>query len=201
MKQQLGMLQEKDIEPIVQSVSNSTKYLSNTIDDFRNFFKTDKEKELFNLSDALNKSLNIVGSKFKSYDIELIQTQEDVVVENYENELIQVLMNLLNNAKEQFLAKEIQRRLLFINIYAKDKNAYIQIKDNALGIDAQHIERIFEPYFTTKHKAQGTGIGLHMSREIIVKHMKGNIQSQNVAFTYEKQKYKGALFTITLPLK
>jgi signal transduction histidine kinase len=110
-------------------------------------------------------------------------------------------MNIINNAKDAISLSKNNTKLIFVNIYEKDNNAIISIYDNAGGIENSIIDKIFEPYFTTKHKAQGTGIGLYMSNEIITKHMNGQIIVYNKEFIYENILYKGALFEITIPIK
>ena len=91
-------------------------------------------------------------------------------------------------------------RYIFIDIYKKENQVIIKIKDNAGGVPNNIINRIFEPYFTTKHKAQGTGIGLHMSQEIISRHINGTLEVDNTTYTYKSKSYTGAVFTISLPL-
>lgn len=200
IKNKMGMLKEAEMESILDDITNSTQYLSRTIDDFRNFFRTDKELKTFFINESIEKTLNIIHSKFENSQIQIIKELEKVQINSYENELIQVLINLFNNSKDEFIEKNISERLIFIKLYRKDDFVYIQTKDSAFGIKKDILNRVFEPYFTTKHKTQGTGIGLHMSREIITKHMNGTISVENVQFTYKKKKYSGAEFTIKIPL-
>ena len=107
-------------------------------------------------------------------------------------------MNILNNARDILETKD-QKRLIFVDIYQDQDNAIIKIKDNAGGIPDDIIGKIFEPYFTTKHKSQGTGIGLYMSMEMITKHMKGKLSVENITYIYDDIEYKGAGFTICIP--
>lgn len=100
-----------------------------------------------------------------------------------------------------FEGKEKKDKLIFIDILKNNDKAVIKIKDTAGGIKEDIINRIFEPYFTTKHKSQGTGIGLYMTLEIVDKHMNGEISVSNKEFVYNKTKYVGAEFKIILPLK
>ena len=133
--------------------------------------------------------------------IEIIKNSEDVLIKNYENELIQVLINILNNAKDELIKKDSTfQKMIFIKILKEKNGVLLQIKDNAGGIPKDIVERVFEPYFTTKHQSQGTGIGLYMSREIIVKNMNGEITVANVEYTYKNLHFKGAAFEIWLPL-
>ena len=142
----------------------------------------------------------MISNQFHNNEIEIIDEIEPIVVYALENELIQVLINILNNSRDELLTKEDQELLIFITVYSKDNFMFIEIKDNAGGIKEDIIDRIFEPYFTTKHKAQGTGIGLYMSEEIISKHMNGSINVRNESFIYNDTQYTGAKFVINIPL-
>ena len=123
-------------------------------------------------------------------------------MDSYENELIQALINILNNAKDELVKKPSdEEKYIFIDIFRNEKNEVnIIIKDNAAGIPNEYIDKIFKPYFSTKHKSQGTGIGLYMTEEIITKHLQGQIFVENKEFTYEGKEYIGAQFTIVLNL-
>ena len=113
--------------------------------------------------------------------------------------MTQVLLNILNNAKDALENKKIPKKLLFIKIESSKDEAIIKILDNAGGIPKEIQEKIFEPYFTTKHKFQGTGIGLYMSKEMIEKHMGGKIEISNKQYEYENNSYVGAEVLIVLP--
>ena len=190
---------EEDISTL-NTINDTTQYLSETINAFRDFFQTHKEKVNFNVKDVYYKTLNIVQSKFKTMNIELCENIEDITITNFDNELIQVLMNILNNAKDVLELSQNKRKLIFVDVHAKKNKLYILIKDNGGGIRENIINNVFEPYFTTKHKSQGTGIGLYMCQEIINNHMEGKISVHNRSFTYEEVTYKGAEFQIILPL-
>ena len=142
---------------------------------------------------------------FGSNDIELIKDydKKELFVENYRNELMQVLLNIFNNAKDAILSNENlkeTRKLIHIEVKNDEKYIYINIQDNAGGIPEDIMDKIFEPYFTTKHQSQGTGIGLFMTREIITKHLEGDIVVANNEYTHENEVYKGALFKIKILL-
>ena len=145
-----------------------------------------------------NKTIDLLQANFVEKNIKIIDNIQDVKVNGYETELIQVLINILNNAKDALESFENENRLIFIDINKKNKKAFIEIKDNAGGIDPLILEKIFEPYFTTKHQTQGTGIGLYMCQEILFKHMNGNINISNCEFEYKNNKYKGTLATVIL---
>ena len=200
LQKELDCLSDSDFYEAMNSISTTTQYLSQTIDDFRTFFdpKENQEKE-FLLSNTINKTLNIINSQLVSKEIEIIKNIEEISIVSFENELIQVLLNILNNSKDALIKLENEKKLIFINTYTKNNMTVIEIKDNAKGISEDIITRIFEPYFTTKHQSQGTGIGLFMSQNIVNNHLHGNLYVCNEDFIYEQISYKGARFTIELP--
>ena len=201
LQKKLDMHIPKDEEcEQLTKIGDTVNYLSQTIDDFRSFFKEKKLKENFLLEDCYKKVLNLMSSNFKAMQIDVIENIENVEIETFENELIQVIMNILTNAKDVLLSKGNDfRKLIFIEIYKENDKSIFSIKDNAGGIPIENIEKIFEPYFTTKGD-EGTGIGLHMSKEIIQNHMNGELKVENSTFDYQGEEYKGAKFTIILPL-
>lgn len=199
LHKEMESLTDDFLEEFLHAIIKSANHLSQTIDDFRDFFKPDKEKTFFKLGDSYKKALFLLSSKLKNREIFLIEDIKDVEIRSFDNELVQVLMNLINNARDALVEKKI-KRYIFITIYEEDNNSIIKVKDNSGGIPVDIIGKVFEPYFTTKHKSQGTGIGLYMCEEILVKHMNGSIIVANVEFLYEGIKYKGAEFTLTIPL-
>ena len=152
------------------------------------------------LSNVFATTFDLLSAQFNSQNIEIIKNIEDVEINSYENELIQALINILNNARDELKNKDLAHKLIFISASKNDNEVIIKIKDNAGGIAKENLNKIFEPYFTTKHKSQGTGIGLYMTEEIIVRHLKGSIEIRNDEFTYENSSYTGAEFTIKIPL-
>lgn len=201
LQKEMDCLSDEQLDKTLTVINDTAQYLSTTIDDFRSFFnpKDNKVKE-FNISSTISKTLQLINAQFIAKDIEVIQNIEDYKIESIENGMIQVLMNILNNARDILLKKENQKKLIFINTYQDDNISYIKILDNAGGIDESIINRIFEPYFTTKHQFQGTGLGLYMSEEIVHKHLNGNLSVCNEVYTYEGIEYTGASFTIGINL-
>ncbi|WP_419765055.1 MAG: cache domain-containing protein [Arcobacter sp.] len=201
LQREMNCLTDKQLDTVFDSINNSAQFLSHTIDDFRDFFNPSNNKvNKSYLADTFNKTLNIIEAQFVSKEIEIIQNIENIEIKTIENELIQVIINILNNARDALLKLKNQKRLIIINIYKEEKNIAIKIKDNAGGIPEDIIDKIFEPYFTTKHQSQGTGIGLYMSEEIIKLHLNGAISVDNDIFEYEGIEYTGAMFKIILPL-
>tara|TARA_B100001063_G_scaffold112124_1_gene104629 strand:+ start:2278 stop:4191 length:1914 start_codon:yes stop_codon:yes gene_type:complete len=197
-KGEMDILDEKDLYKSMDDITKSTKYLSQTIEDFTDFFNPNKKIAPFNLEKSINKALNLLEIQLKNNDIKIILNSENIDIHGYENEFIQVIINICNNAKDELIQSSLDEKLIIIEVKKQNELAYVSIKDNAGGINEDIINRIFEPYFTTKHKSQGTGIGLYMSREIIVNHMKGTLLVKNDEFTFNNKQYKGALFEITL---
>ena len=201
MQKKYGILDEDKLIETCHSINNNAQYLSKTIDDFRNFIKGDKSKIIFNLKDDIESFLNLVKGSIKNNNINMIlDLQEGIEIDGYENELIQCLINIFNNAKDIIKEKAEEDRLIFISTFINKDKAVIKIRDNGDGIPKNIIGKIFEPYFTTKHQAQGTGLGLHMTYNLITDGMGGIIEVNNVEYEYNDKKYAGAEFTILLPL-
>ncbi|MGB7403067.1 MAG: ATP-binding protein [Arcobacter sp.] len=199
-----GLLLKKSIDDLddeflintLEQITQSTQYLSDTIEDFRNFYTPSREKTEFKIAHVVKKTLNLVKKRYESENIKVIKNISDITIVNFENEFLQVLINLLNNARDQLAKSTEIDKFIFINAYKKDTKIIFEIMDNGGGIKENIIDKIFEPYFTTKDKSIGTGIGLYMSEEIIVKHFEGQIKVENHTFTYEDKEYLGAKFTI-----
>jgi len=196
LEMDMDMSKEETIEAL-EKINSQTQFLSKTIEDFRGFFSEDmSEVSEFEITDAINKVNDLTKDSFK---INFVQVHYDIEKELFilgnKNLLIQALINIYNNALDVLKENE-GKRLIFISIKKDDSNVTLSIQDNGGGISSSNIEKIFDPYFTTKHQSQGTGIGLYMTHQIIVKQLKGNISAKNVEYEYEGEKFVGALFTI-----
>ena len=197
LQKEFNTLDDKTFEESIQNITNSALYLSETIDDFRNFFKTDKYKTTFNIKNTFEKLFKLTSAQFKNLEITFVNEINAYELYNYENELIQALINILNNAKDALENKDTPK-VIFISTNKEENKVIIKITDNAGGIDEKIIDKVCEPYFTTKHQAKGTGIGLFMTEEIIVKHLEGIFSIKNVNVDYENKIYKGIEITIEL---
>jgi len=174
----------------LEKSNNQIEFMSNTIDNFKDFYKTDKEKNDFNVNMCIDDVLNIIGSVLDHNNIKfVVEDSTDVFVYGIKNQLSQVLLNLIVNAKDALQENEINDPVIFIRIYKEKNKNIILVEDNAGGIPLDIIDDIFAPFFTTKAK-KGTGIGLYLSRTIIEDEMKGKLSVLNVR--------QGALFTIEL---
>ena len=201
LEKEFDLLTDDDLIKKCDLINSNAQYLSKTIDDFKNFIKGDRTKELFNLSSDINSFLHLVESSIKNHNINVtLDLSDDIEIYGYENELSQCLINIFNNAKDILNEKQTKEKLIFISTSQKDNTAIIKIKDNGGGIAEDILPKIFEPYFTTKHKTQGTGLGLHMTYNLIVDGMKGSIEANNKEFEYNGKKYLGAEMIISLPI-
>ena len=200
VKKEFSTLSDEEFFEGINHIKKSTVYLSNTIDDFRTFFIKEKETSQMNIKNAIEKALELMGNTFMQQRINLVKNIEEIEILSLENELIQVLMNIFVNAKDALKQTLGDEKYIIIDVFKKEDNLIIQIKDSAKGIDEKIIDKIFEPYFTTKHKFKGTGIGLYMSKLLVEKHLKGSIKTSNTEFTFMDKIHKGALFEIILPI-
>jgi C4-dicarboxylate-specific signal transduction histidine kinase len=157
-------------------------FMSQTIDDFRNFFCEDKVVVRFSIRQVIGRSFCFVGAVMKDYGIRMVcEEREELHVDGYPNEFAQVLLNLLSNAKDALVENRIPRPEIVVRLFREVDRAVVTVSDNAGGIDIELVERIFEPYFTTKAKGKGDGIGLYLSKIIIEKHMGGSLTARNIA--------------------
>ena len=175
---------EKKVDELYKESKTLISSMSSTIDDFTNFFNPQKEKKSFEIKDAINEALIILR---KVIEVENIHIQIDVPI-NYKvigvsNELSQVIINLIQNSKDAFIQNDIKNKTIIITLKEElildKKYALLEIKDNAGGISKENIDKIFDPYFTTKYKSQGTGLGLFMSKMIIEKSLEGELSHKN----------------------
>ncbi|MDH5464348.1 MAG: PAS domain-containing sensor histidine kinase [Thiovulaceae bacterium] len=194
IKFQLGALDKPLMEINYDKANNLLQYMSQTIDDFRTFFKNEEKDELFDVNAALQTVFDLVGTRFTSNktkcEVELIENGQ---VLGTENGFKQVVINLLNNAQEAILANGTKDGMIDIVIKKEGDYIVVEVSDNGGGVPQEIIDHVFEPYFTTKHQTQGTGLGLYMSKQIIEHNMGGRLEVKN-----SKQ---GAIFSIALPFK
>jgi signal transduction histidine kinase/ABC-type nitrate/sulfonate/bicarbonate transport system substrate-binding protein len=185
-------IQNSMTEKKLLEIEDLTAYMSKTIDDFRSFFDPNKKKTVFTVEDAFNKSYNIVKGHIVSRHIKvIIDIEQNLKCDSYLDELQQVFLTLLNNAIDALITQAIKLPKICIKAFEKEKDIIIEIQDNALGIDNEIINKIFEPYFTTKHKTQGTGLGLYMAKMIIESGLQGSLSVEN--------RLDGACFIIVVP--
>ena len=201
LKKEIDLLTDKLLIDALKLISETTEHLSNTIDVFKDFLKEDKEKSLFNLTQNINNNISLIDTILNENQIKLdLNLDDDIYIYNFANEFSQAIINILHNASDALASKLKETDLRIIKITTKqiEDSVSIEIIDNAGGIDKDIINKIFEPYFTTKHKYQGTGLGLYMTHKIIQTSMKGKISVSNDKFIFENKEYEGAHFKIIL---
>ncbi len=190
---ELDSLEVEKLKESTSDILKQTQELSKTIDDFRGFFKPDKMIKTAYVKDIIGDTLKIIKSALINSDIELnIKCQDSQKIETYPRELMQVVINLLNNAKDVLMQNSITDKKITITEEISDGRVVVLVCDNGGGVDEKIIDRIFEPYFTTKSEKNGTGLGLYMSKTIVEKHLLGSLS----VFNSEE----GACFKIALPL-
>ena len=201
LQKEHNMLTDESFYTSCNAINNYAQYLSKTIDDFKNYAKGDTQAKEFNLKNETEKFLILVDSIIKYHNIKVdLISDEEIIINGFQNELIQCFINLFYNSKDVFVSKNQEKKYIQIIQKMDKKFATIIFRDNGGGILEGALKKIFEPYFTTKHQSQGTGLGLHMTYNLIVNSMKGSITARNINLHYEKEIYHGAEFTIKLPL-
>ncbi len=193
-------LSKEEMSGWTKIINNEVQHLSQTIDDFRDFFKTDKIKKEFSLLKTFDKTLKLLIPQFKTTNIAIVKNIQDIAITEMENELIQVFINILNNARDELFKITKDKKIILIDVVTNKDFVEISIKDNAGGIPEEIIKDVFNSHFTTKEDSGGTGIGLYMSKVIIEEHMKGTIKVVNSNFIHENLTHTGAQFKIKLPL-
>ncbi len=189
---QLNILTNEDVINKTKFIEQQSVRMSNTINDFMNFFKPSTNKEYFFIKDVYKKIYDFLEQQLKNMNIELkfIDKDEEKIY-GFENEFEHILLNLINNSKDAFSDIENSNKIISIEILANPKETVIKVLDNAGGIPESILNKIFNPYFTTKEQGKGTGIGLYMTKIIIEKHFNGSISASN----YDD----GAVFILKFP--
>ncbi|TKI69534.1 PAS domain S-box protein [Sulfurimonas crateris] len=193
IKKALQNSNEEDVNKFYLESKHIIKNMSETIDDFTNFFSPDKEKYYFNISESIQESIVLLENMINDEMIIIKTDFEDIEVLGITNELTQVIINLINNSKDAFIHNSILLREIAITTKKENSFAVIEVQDNAGGIAKDNLEKIFEPYFTTKHKSRGTGLGLFMSRMICEQGLGGTLDV--------KSKKNSTTFSIKIPLR
>ena len=196
LNQDFGTLDDDDIRTNMDEIIKSTQYLSETINIFRDFIKEKKEIKEVILQDRIDMTMKIVSAALENNHIEVINNIyniEPIKITMVVGELSQVIINIINNAKDSLVFNNIKEPWIKINVEQQHDRVIVTIEDNGGGIKEDILPMIFDPYFTTKHKSQGTGLGLHISYQIIHDSLGGEIYANNTV--------NGVKFFIELPLR
>lgn len=201
VEKEFGLLNDEKFNETCELINQNVQYLSKTIEDFNNFIKGTDTIEEFIIEKNIENFLNLISLDIKQQNISIIlDIEKNISIKNYPNLLQQCFINIFNNSKDALIQTKDQERLFFISVKKENNKAIIQIKDNAGGIPQSILPKIFEPYFTTKHQSQGTGLGLNLTYNLVVDGMKGSIVARNDVYSYNSLNYTGAMFTIELAI-
>ncbi|MGL1957787.1 MAG: nitrate- and nitrite sensing domain-containing protein [Colwellia sp.] len=194
LKAQLGKLNKETTLDLSNKITENSKYLSETIDDFREFFRPNKEKKEAHFVEIIESVINIVGDSITNKNINIIKEFScDKKFLTYPNEIKQVILNLIKNAADVLIENKIENSYIKLLTYSDDDKVILEVSDNGGGIPDHIISKVFDPYFSTKTKKDGTGLGLYMSKTIIEKHCNGKLTVSNSK--------EGAVFKICFTLK
>jgi len=189
---ELDSLETKSLKNDVENIVEQTQHLSKTIDDFRNFFKPNKTKDEVFIGDVFDETLDVIGTSLKNNNIEVQNNfNSQTKVKIFSRELLQVFLNILKNAKEELIEHKESDRKIINTIEENEQDIIVEIRDNGNGIPNEIIEKIFDPYFSTKDEKNGTGLGLYISKVIVQRHLFGSIMAKN----YDD----GAAFILRIP--
>ena len=188
-------LVQEDISAVNDIIVRTAQNLSDTINVFEDLMKEGKQ-ETFNISKTIKSSIELLNIANKNFDCNFeFKLDEKLEIFGVESELSQVIINILTNSYEAFERKNIEKKIVQIKLERIENNICLNIIDNAGGVEDSIIDKIFDPYFTTKHKFQGTGLGLFVCSQIVIEHFHGNITCENIL----KDDEKGCRFLITFP--
>jgi signal transduction histidine kinase len=202
IQRELNLLNNDDLDNTLQFIENTTQYLSSIINDFAKLTQPSENMTTFFIKDVINEAINILRGILESKNIVISSKVDDnITLYGNKNSLLQCIVNILNNSNDVLSNKENIENVIFINLTHDNQYIYITIEDNGGGVDESILEKIFEPYFTTKHQYQGAGLGLYVVHNIITNIFDGFIQVRNEEKEINDTKYKCAVFTITIPKK
>jgi len=195
-----NLIEDAELEEVFVKIKDYTQYLSKTIDDFRDFLNQENTDEVFQLKEVVEKSIRLTEATYKKNNIRLVTQygNNDLLINGSSSQLAQVFLNILNNAKDVLEEKNIEDRVVLLAIEQYEEYAIVSISDNAGGIPNEVAQRIYDPYFTTKHKSQGTGIGLFMSKRIVEQKFNGVLENRNRNFKIGNESYFGATFFVKI---
>lgn len=188
VSKEFGTLTDESFNNSCNMINNNAQNLSKTIDNFKSFFITDTNKEIFNLKDTIDNYIDLVHTSFEDKNIKIISNIDNIEIDGIKNDFIQILSILFNNSKYALENNEVDNKLIIVDLNKVNDHIVFSVKDNAGGIEEKNINKIFEPYFTTKHAYSGTGLGLYMAHEIVNNSLNGNISAKNLSF--ESNGYK-----------
>ena len=187
-------LDSNTLDKHLTEIEDVTAYMSGTISDFMNFFKHDKKLNIFNISDAIKRSIVLLSSSQKRNHVEIsYHIDESIELYSYQSELIQALLIIMNNSMDAINIRKILNPVIRLTVEKNFKNVSIYIQDNAGGIPLNILDKVYNPYFTTKHELKGTGLGLYILKMLVEKSIRGSVKIENLK--------GGVLCTLSIPIE
>ncbi len=199
IQMQMDNITNENILNYSNEIIQRANTLSSVVDDFKEFFKPDTSTQFFDISKAIEKTLNMLSGTFKFNNIHVIFEPQKIVVHGYKCAVMYTMINLLSNALFALTHLQTEDRYIFVELNQTNSHVDIVIKDSANGIPNDIVSHIFEQYFSTKNFYEGSGLGLYMTKEVVEKKLKGSIKFQNETYTFENKNLTGAKFTLSLP--
>lgn len=185
-------------QKMLNKIIDTTQDMSTTIDKFKTTISLEQSRSFFNIKGTYESVIYLMKSKLINENVTVVENIEDIAIHQIEYQIEQLFINIINNAIDAM--QTCETKLLFVDIFKQDNSIHIEIKDNGVGIDTALITKLCEPYFTTKHKSSGTGLGLFVANDFITKEMGGTLEFQNVQYNYNDTQYSGILVKISLPI-
>jgi signal transduction histidine kinase len=190
---ELGMTDDIELKKSFSTLMDNITFLSDTVDDFRHFFNPKKKKEEILLEDVVDSVFSLILASLQNNNIEVIQDYKfKNKILTYKNELMQSVLNILKNAKDNLVEQNIENPMIAVIGYEYDDRQIIDIVDNGGGISEDDLDKIFQPYFSTKSEKKGTGIGLYITKVMIEEKCGGELKVENIE--------NGVRFSIILPI-
>jgi signal transduction histidine kinase len=190
---ELGMTDDIELKKSFSTLMDNITFLSDTVDDFRHFFNPKKKKEEILLEDVVDSVFSLILASLQNNNIEVIQDYKfKNKILTYKNELMQSVLNILKNAKDNLVEQNIENPMIAVIGYEYDDRQIIDIVDNGGGISEDNLDKIFQPYFSTKPEKKGTGIGLYITKVMIEEKCGGELKVENIE--------NGVRFSIILPI-
>ena len=202
LQKELNILDDTELVDYCNKITNNTEYLSKIIDNVSNILEDTIESSQINIDDIFERnSMLLFGNTLENKIKINLNIENNIVITGNRNKFIEILLAITSNSIELFEDMELDNKSIFVNVKKDRNNCKLYIYDNGNGMPALLINRVFEPYFTTKHKSQGKGLGLYLVKKSIEELFKGSISVSNIEFMNNQKREKGACFEISIPFR
>jgi len=194
----LGKINDELIDEMCENINTNAQNLSQTIEKFANFFNNEESVESVNLKQIIEEYHTIINATFEKEGIVLVYELENINIKAVRKDIVQIVVTLLSNAKDILLLTQSDDKYIQVKLYNDNEKIVLSVQDSGGGVNDRYIDKVFDPYFTTKHKSQGTGLGLYLVYELIRDFLHGEITVSNEYFTCENKQFYGARFMTIL---